>query len=97
MIKEIEVNGKKYEINTTPENKWQAEIHRYEEVALSGTLAEVLKELNGNPVLYRNDYFEISDEETVEIAMAAGYKFSRSKQWQRLIDWAGYKQDKQGV
>ena len=52
MIREVELNGKKYRVDTKPEGRWYPEIFRYEEIELGGSLAEVLKELTGDPVLF---------------------------------------------
>jgi hypothetical protein len=83
MIRDVEVKGKLYAINTTPKG-YMATVERYE---LHGDGPAWLQELTGQSH-GRRVYYETSREETVGVALALGWAFSRSNAWKNLWEWA---------
>lgn len=90
MIKTVEVNGKKYEIDTIPQTSegWRysyVDIYKVTESPASGIMANVLRELGKEPVTKTLSI--IDEEEKKEVVLALGYRFSRSKAWQNTFDY----------
>lgn len=90
MIKTVEVNRKKYEIDTTPQTSdgWRysyVDVCRVTESPASGVIANVLRELGKEPVT--KTLTIIGEQEKKEVVLALGHKFSRSKAWQNTFDY----------
>lgn len=96
MIKEAEVNGKTYEIDTTPERYHFVQIVKFElHDDTSGVFAQAMAEVAGKPMQIKHRYL-ISEEEEIEVIVALGRKFSTSKAWKISFDWAYRKMNSKG-
>jgi hypothetical protein len=86
MIKEIQVKDRKYQIDTTPEDRHYAEVLAIKETEATGALMDVLSEVIGKPMVSRI-YTTPSPEEEREVVLTAGWKFSKSKAWKDLFEY----------
>ena len=90
MIKDVEVNGKLYEIDTTPPKFMgrsdYAKIVRFCERPATGPLARAISEMSGKPAV-RREYYEVSPEEEREVVQVLDWKFSRSNSWRNLWEY----------
>lgn len=94
MLKEATVNGKKYEVDTTPTSPNGpfrypfAEIYGVSESPASGVVANVLRQLGKKPVTRVHTIVD-DDEEKAIVVQALGWKFSQSKAWKNLWELYG--------
>jgi hypothetical protein len=83
MIRRVTVNGREYEVDTTPENGGIfAQVLGVSYQETSGVVAGALRELGMQPVTTLYD--EISNAEREQVVRALGRYFSRSVAWRRL-------------
>ena len=89
MLKVAQYNGKEYRIDTTPEGQFaRAEVVRLEHHDASGVFANVWEEATGVR-LQDTTHYVVEDAELVDlVVIGLDYKFSRSKAYKRLYDWA---------
>lgn len=100
MLKVAEVNGKQYEIDTTPERLMGRSVHakivEFVERPATGPLAAAISEMSGKPAVTRH-YYKVDETTEREVVQALGYKFSKSDAWRNLweywraMDQQGYK------
>lgn len=94
MIKEVELLGKKFEIDTTPLSAGgfkllHAEISEVHESPASGMIAGFLREVGKEPMT--RTLIVVSPETEHKVVLALGYKFSRSKAWRNLYNYHSMK------
>lgn len=87
MIREVEVNNRHYQIDTTPictsSRRPYPHIERFEEVPTSGVVVGALNDLLGRVTMTRI-WFTVGWEEEIELAQTLGWDFSRSRAWKNL-------------
>lgn len=93
MIKDVEYKGQLYEIDTTPENRHFATINGIDFMTCNSPLSQVMEELTGRKLKARLQ-FKVEDDTKMELVLHLGYKFSRSKAWNALFDWAYFRNRK---
>ena len=92
MLKEVAVAGKTYEVDTTPVNtfgkpKMFAEVYGVVYTPVnSGVIAGFLAEIGKTPTIRIR--LDIEDQEKVGVIVALGWRFSTSRAWSNLYDWA---------
>ena len=90
MIKTVEINNKKYEIDTTPQssNSFRysyAKIYEVSERPASGRIATFLREFGKEPV--NKTLIIIEEDEKKAVVLALGRKFSKSKAWRNSFNY----------
>ena len=99
MIKIVEVNGKKYEIDTTPREPSRSTIYAVisgiTESPARGVVANFLRDIGREPVTLTRHY--LNDAEEQEVVLSLGWKFSRSNQWRELFNYYSLKDKKGGT
>ena len=91
MIARVEYNGKEYHIDTTPEGEFaKAEVTQVEYSDATGAFANFWEEASGQRLQDARHYV-VPDAELIDlVVLHLGYKFSRSKAYKRLYDWAEF-------
>ena len=80
-------DGKIYEVDTTPDKKHFATVYELLPRKASGVIANFLQEYTGHEQ-YTYDRAILDDDALIEVVVDLGWRFSRSKAWRRLYDWA---------
>ena len=83
-------DGNVYMVETTPSNRRHADITQLSPRWARGSISDFLREQTGQEQYYY-DRLILSDADTIKLVLELGYKFSRSKAWRNLYDWAYFK------
>lgn len=82
-------DGKLYEVDTTPEGTAFAEVYELRPRKASGVIANFLSEYTGQEqYTYTRAYLD--DDELANLVLELGHKFSRSRGWRNLHNWAHF-------
>jgi hypothetical protein len=83
MEKIVQVDGAWYRVNTTPSKHSYATVQRLVRIPTSGVVAELLEDQGHEAFEYVA--IETMPGEMRDVALALGYRFSRSRKWEALV------------
>ena len=95
MLKTVKFNSKEYMIDTTPEGQFaRAEVTEMARSDAGGAFANAWEYATGQR-LQDVKHYMVEDEDLIALTLHLGHKFSRSKAWRRLYDWAYWERRRQ--